>query len=277
MTKGGAANLVPATRHVYSNVSANVHLNDPANHVSIANTTGVTAALLGVGATAWTRNDVIDFINGQTPISGQPRNQMGDPLHSQPVSVIYGPDLRDGLLFVATNDGFLHALDARRASSNGHSCRENSSTIKSSCSTTTSSPASTTRSTARSAFRQWPTTTASSSPAKRSICSSACVAAATFYYALDITDRNDPQLLWRRDATQWTGLGESWSPPAPTRVKIGSTEHVALVIGGGYENDQDNDASTTDTTGNSIYIVDSATGSVCGAEAMTPPPPRGST
>ena len=36
---------------------------------------------------------------------------MGDPLHSQPVSVIYGPGLRDGLLFVATNDGFLHALD----------------------------------------------------------------------------------------------------------------------------------------------------------------------
>ena len=36
---------------------------------------------------------------------------MGDPLHSQPVSMIYGPGLREGLIFSATNDGLLHAFD----------------------------------------------------------------------------------------------------------------------------------------------------------------------
>ena len=262
VAKGGAANVIPATRHVYSNVSASVHLNDPANRVSIANTTGVTAAMLGVGATAWTRNDVIDFINGRTPTSGEARNQMGDPLHSQPVSVIYGPDLRDGLLFVATNDGFLHALDISTGieqwaflpreflddqielldndtSSGKHYAIDGPIRIQ-----------------------KVADNDGIIEPGERVYLFVGMRRGGDFYYALDISDRNDPQLLWRRDATQWQGLGESWSPPAPARVKVGSTEHVALVIGGGYENDQDNDASTTDASGNSIYIVDSATGNV---------------
>ena len=41
------------------------------------------------------------------------RNAMGDPLHSQPAAVVYGgtaadPDL---IVYMATNDGYLHAIN----------------------------------------------------------------------------------------------------------------------------------------------------------------------
>ncbi len=45
------------------------------------------------------------------------RRDMGDPLHSRPVVLVYGgtrsttPDVNDSVLFVSTNDGFLHAID----------------------------------------------------------------------------------------------------------------------------------------------------------------------
>ncbi|MGW8367928.1 MAG: hypothetical protein ACWGPN_04530, partial [Gammaproteobacteria bacterium] len=58
--------------------------------------------------------DVLD--EDQDGNSDEPRMAMGDPLHARPVSVIYGgteanPDLDDAVLFTASNDGNLHALD----------------------------------------------------------------------------------------------------------------------------------------------------------------------
>ena len=62
------------------------------------------------------------------------------------------------------------------------------------------------------------------------------------------------------------GVGQTWSPPMPTAVNInGATQNadkLALVIGGGYEADQDSATCTTDTIGNSIYIVDSVSGAL---------------
>ena len=54
----------------------------------------------------------------QNNVTNEPRYQMGDPLHSQPVSVIYGPTLSDGVLYFATNDGYLHAIDIATGNSN---------------------------------------------------------------------------------------------------------------------------------------------------------------
>jgi type IV pilus assembly protein PilY1 len=52
----------------------------------------------------------------------------------------------------------------------------------------------------------------------------------------------------------------------PTKISIASVAQNAkkfvLVIGGGYEADQDNATTSTDTTGNSIYIVDSVSGAL---------------
>jgi type IV pilus assembly protein PilY1 len=87
-----------------------------------------------------------------------------------------------------------------------------------------------------------------------------------FYYGLDVSDPSAPALLWRLDGTTLPGVGQSWSTPVPTRVNVaGATQNadkLALVIGGGYESDQDNPTASTDTVGNSIYIVDSVSGAL---------------
>ncbi len=254
VTKGGAASLIPAPRLVYSNLSGSVRLSDPANRVSLANT-GITDEMLALGATTWTRDDVIGFINGFDPASGRQRGQMGDPLHSQPVPVLYGPGPHDGLVFVATNDGFLHAFDAATGIEQWAFLPREFLAAQVELLDNNPFPA-------KHSAVDGPIRVQTVEPGKRVYLFVGMRRGGRFYYGLDISDRADPRLLWRRDGAHWSGLGETWSPPAPTRVKIGSTEHVALVVGGGYENDQDNDESTTDVTGNSIYIVDSATGNV---------------
>jgi type IV pilus assembly protein PilY1 len=87
-----------------------------------------------------------------------------------------------------------------------------------------------------------------------------------FYYALDVSDPTNPQLLFRLDGATLPGIGQSWATPQPTHMNIAGTTQNAkksvLVIGGGYEPDQDNSALSTDSTGNAIYIVDAVSGNL---------------
>ena len=115
--KGGAASLIPADpgRKVYTYLGSDSALTHTSNRV---NTTNLTDALLEIDAGDPPLDKVVNFINNvdvtdtnRNNSTTDPRNQMGDPLHSQPVSVIYGPGLREGLVFMATNDGVLHAVD----------------------------------------------------------------------------------------------------------------------------------------------------------------------
>jgi type IV pilus assembly protein PilY1 len=93
------------------------------------------------------------------------------------------------------------------------------------------------------------------------------------YYALDITDPDLPQVLWRKEPgtgtdaygeAQLPNLGQSWATVTPTRIDIqGATQNthkLALVVAGGYDPSQDATATSTDTQGNSIYIIDSLSG-----------------
>jgi type IV pilus assembly protein PilY1 len=274
---GGAAALLPPSqtvpgRRVYTNLSGTV-LTSPSNQVDIANT-ALTDSVLGTGGSGDpTREQVINFINGHDAADAdqdgdvtEARLQMGDPFHSQPVSVIYGPELREGLVFMGTNDGVLHAIDLETG------------------------------------IEQWAFIPRDFLGNQALFFEDAAAASklygvdgdmriqvvadndgiieaeekvylffgmgrgGDFYYGLDISDPAAPQLLWRLDNGTLPGLGQTWSPPMPTRINVsGATQNadrLALVIGGGYEPDQDNPALTTDTIGNSIYIVDSVSGAL---------------
>ena len=50
--------------------------------------------------------------DGDTVLDEQ-RNDMGDPLHSQPAAVVYGGSAAnpDTVIYTATNDGYVHAID----------------------------------------------------------------------------------------------------------------------------------------------------------------------
>ena len=88
------------------------------------------------------------------------------------------------------------------------------------------------------------------------------------YYALDVTDRSNPKLLWSitkdsNSSNVLSELGESWSKMTKATIEIGTDVKDVLIFGGGYDNDQDDYAGhTPDSEGRAIFMVDAADGSV---------------
>jgi type IV pilus assembly protein PilY1 len=82
-------------------------------------------------------------------------------------------------------------------------------------------------------------------------------------FALDVTNRNAPSVLWEIDSTD-TGLGalaQTWSTPAVAKVNTGADRLVAI-FGGGYDDAQDNRGYRVDAVGNAVYMVDLLTGAL---------------
>jgi type IV pilus assembly protein PilY1 len=270
---GGAAALIPASgRRVYTHLSG-TDLTSNANRVARTNAT-LTDTLLSLGAPGDpNRDQIIDFMNGidsadydQDGNPTEARMQIGDPLHSQPVSMIYGPGLRDGLVFMGTNDGYLHAIDIEtgveqwafippeflddqvalfKDESSANKLYGIDSDIR---------------------IQTVADNDGVIEPGEKVYLFFGMGRGGDFYYGLDVSDPASPQLLWKLDGSTLPGVGQTWSPPMPTKVEVaGATQnadHLALVFGGGYEADQDNAVLTTDTIGNSIYIVDSVSGAL---------------
>lgn len=78
----------------------------------------------------------------------------------------------------------------------------------------------------------------------------------TYYFAIDVTDPNNPSLIWQwpnlDTDPEMQNLGETWAKPEIGKVKVGSDTKFVAFFTGGY--------STTDNKGNSFYIVDIETG-----------------
>jgi len=64
------------------------------------------------------------------------------------------------------------------------------------------------------------------------------VPATGYYYALDVTDPASPKFLWEIDnnSASYPELAEAWSEPKIVKLKVGSTFKIAALIGGGYDN-----------------------------------------
>ncbi len=103
-----------------------------------------------------------------------------------------------------------------------------------------------------------------------------------WYYALDVSDPNTPQFLWRigptespsGDNTDYSELGESWSTPEIVNVEVDSggqkVTKVVAFIGAGYDNiNEDTEPPTTNTMGRGVYAVEIATLSLTGVPSFT--------
>ncbi len=86
-------------------------------------------------------------------------------------------------------------------------------------------------------------------------------------YALDVTDRSNPVLLWQikggnNGTAGFEKLGQTWSTPQLGRIKLGGIDTDVLLFGGGY--DSRHDTLTTlppsDDAGSAIYMVNARTG-----------------
>jgi type IV pilus assembly protein PilY1 len=88
------------------------------------------------------------------------------------------------------------------------------------------------------------------------------------YYALDISDPDDPKILWRIDPSRsgFSELGLTFSTPSLGFMDYdGNGTKAVLVFGGGYDTNKDarnTSPGTDDSEGNAIFIVDAIDGSL---------------
>jgi type IV pilus assembly protein PilY1 len=285
---GGAAEQLPeyGARNIYTDLnSGNIAVAE--NKIAIDNT-NLTAGIFGEpsgttdinGSPVSWREVLINWLNGedyqdsndnQDPngaIINDTRRQMGDPLHVRPTPVAYGlsennPDI---VVYITTNDGYLHAIDADTGA-------ELWSYIPGSLLDRMLEMYSDEVTAIKTYMLDGqpiiyvlnddglPGFTGAG---ERGIMVFGMRRGGSSYFALDITDKNNPVKLWEinDDPTgDFPGIGQTWSLPKMGLIKIGSGSKTAVAIfGGGYDDTQDTDAYSTDTEGNAVYMVDLLTG-----------------
>ncbi len=276
VTLGGAANQLPApaSRKLYTNNGFDNDLTAGSNAIAPSNAGSFAASDFGLtGAVGEpTVDDVIRWMRGEdvNDADSDPtttvRNAMGDPLHSQPATVVYGGSAGspDVVVYTATNDGYLHAID-------GTTGVELWSFIP------------------KEMFARM--TRLFFNPSSRykiygidgnivpviadrdnnGIIDGTDFVYILFglrrggnsYYALDVTDKNAPELLWN---VQLTGGGQSWSTPVVARVDIDTSglnaDKAVAIIGGGYDSVHDTPAypAAADAAGAGIHMLDLVSG-----------------
>jgi type IV pilus assembly protein PilY1 len=285
---GGAASKLPAPtpRKMYTHLAGaaqpSLDLTAAVNAVSTDND-ALSDAVLQTSAAEPNRVQVVNWIrgvdvrdaNGNGNVS-EANRFMGDPLHARPDLVTYGPDADDSILFLPTNDGLLHAVRADTGvelwsfipqellprlkdlyRDNGIVARTYGldgevRVLR---------------------FDVNQDNVIDSQAGDRVFIYFGMRRGGRSYYALDVTNPQAPRMLWTiganaSGARALPGVGETWSPPAIARVRIGGTSHgqnaerFVLIFGGGYDPAQEEAAFRTDTSGNRIYMVDAVSGNL---------------
>ncbi|MEM7292882.1 MAG: PilC/PilY family type IV pilus protein, partial [Pseudomonadota bacterium] len=276
-----------ATREVWTYTGTNTTLSDTSNAVSEGNA-AITTTMLGIASTSL-RSDILKWIRGVDVLdedddtsTTDSRKTVGDPLHSQPKVVTYDGDASNPVqvIFFATNDGYLHAID--EATGN-----EIFSYIPQEMLPVQATLYANTASTTRPYGLDGSVTTWTYDHNGDGIINPVedhvylyvgMRRGGNNYYALDVTNvkQTTPsaKLLWKivngdliagSAGASTTGLysmmGQTWSQPLIRTIKIGSTEKVILAVGGGYDTIQDTvSVRTADTVGRAVYFINAETG-----------------
>lgn len=271
---GSAARIDSASRNLYTYLGSNTDLTNSVNSVSTTNA-AITSAMVGA-ADATERTAIIDFARGMdtndidqdTNVTEQ-RLAMGDPMHARPAIVIYGGTIDSpiGTVFTPTNDGLLHAFDMQTGDELwGYLPQE----FLARQGELFDNPPMVNRDYGLDGdvrvYKKDVDRDGIVEPADgdKVLIFFGTGRGGNSYYALDVTSRQSPVFKWRKSNTD-TGLaklGKTWSTPQITQVKIGSVITDVLIVGGGYDTNQETNAYSTDSVGNAIYMLDLNTGAM---------------
>lgn len=288
VTLGGAANSLPdpAARNVFTDLNTSVALTAAANTVNTANA-AITTATLGLAAAEspgrdalinWVRGADVSDANGDGSTT-DPRHSMGDPMNGRPATVIYGgtvanPDPNDGVVYAVTNEGYLHAIDSDDGSElwafmpNQLLDRARDMYVNDAVSERVYGLDGNVR-VIRNEVND--NGVIESGLGERVMIYFGMRRGGGDYFGLDVTDRNNPTLLFRigpneAGTKRLTNGGQSWSTPSVATVNIsGAAQNPlrqVLVFGGGYDTVQDNGPYAVDANGNQIFMVDAVSGDV---------------
>lgn len=236
------------------------------------------------------------LFNDGNGVTAESKRLMGDPLHSRPAVVVYGqdslpfpqtgPDPEDAVVFITTNEGVLHALDAR----NGNELwafapkdllyrldflrnRTGETPLKDRTDPRFYGIDGSIRVLRIDRDQDGPI---DSTKGDKVFLFFGLRRGGDAYYAFDVTDKDSPKLLWK---FRLPDGAQSWSIPTVgdfVRVNIksapyGSTSgfnnanaenRYVMVIGGGFDPSNDAQGFARDGRGNKIYMLDIASGAV---------------
>jgi type IV pilus assembly protein PilY1 len=258
--EGGTASLLSSVRNVYAfDNTGSIITSSNLLHES---NSAITTTQLNIESESsptslresiikWARGvDVRDW-DGDGDIT-EVRLEMGDPIHSQPVIVSY--DSGNSAIFIATNHGFLHSFDTDSGLENFaiiptdllpnlYDFYQNNSSYQHVYGLD-----------GHMVLREFDDKKYLYVGMRRG---------GRNYYTFDISDENNPKLLFalKGGDTGLEKLGETWSKPIITQVNIGGTVKNVMIVGGGYDDDQDtNSVRTSDSQGNAVFMFDADTG-----------------
>jgi type IV pilus assembly protein PilY1 len=303
---GAAATLEDTTstpRKIYTYLDTDKDLTATVNGFKESNA-ALTSAMLGA-IDADDRTRIIQYTRGldlnDEDKASDFHHRMGDPMHSRPAVLIHGgtEDKPEGTVFVATNDGVLHAFDIANIP-------------EPEIPATNLTPKATTERWAfipkefllrqNQLFKDAPTTNRRYAldgdvkvlkfdidgngvidGADRAFLFVGTGRGGTAYYALDVTNVEKPKFLWKIDNTSagFANLGRTWSTPQVGRIKVGdgsgqNKQFFVLVFGGGYDTRNDfaplraeDFVYGEDSVGNSLYVVDAVSGALLWSAGKT--------
>jgi type IV pilus assembly protein PilY1 len=219
-----------------------------------------------------------NWISGLTPDGKNNRLGMEDAIHSRPVVINYTNDRR--IVFIGTNSGYLHAFDTK----NG---QEVFSLIPQEVLTNALFYMDPNRSSAENKIYglDGPITYWHNDKNLNGIVDGSDTVylyvgmrrGGHSYYAFNITDPNNPSLLWQNHGSYlnddknipnvspgYERMGQTWSSLKPALVNWNGKDTVVLFAGGGYDPAEDDSSATRldHTTGNTIYMIDATSGKV---------------
>ena len=280
--KGGVGEVLQnrdftsSPRKIYTYLGANANLTDSSNAFSLSNAS-ITPVMLGFAADATTeREKIINFIYGydayddnKNGITNEKRTSvledgsaghaiLGAIIHSRP-QVIYYKNLNRTVIYAGANDGMLHAFDDQTGEELwGFIPPVLLPSLKK--------------------FRdelslQFFVDGSPQALVQKDTNGNVTSATLIFglrrggnrYLALDVTDPLAPCFLWEvsPSVTGYGELGQTWSTPRLSRIRYGAGEKWVVIVGGGYDENQDNvPVIVADTKGRGLYVIDALTGNL---------------
>lgn len=288
---GGAAGKIPdpTTRKLYTYVG-NAKPASPValtSHALATTNTALDADRLGLTEAGdptpaqlidWARG--VDSLNEDGDAATLVRRVMGDPIHAPPAVVIYGgttttPDIDDAVVFLTTNDGYLHAIDTVSGTELwGYVPQEFLPHLKELYFDNPAVVKPYALDGELTVLKYDVNGDGIVGTNDRVILFFGTGRGGNRYYAIDVTDKNDPKYLWSMGPSDLPGVGQTWSTPVIARMNIAdktqNSQKLVLVMGGGYDPAQDSAVyNSEDTVGNKVFVVDAVRGSLLWSAGKT--------
>jgi type IV pilus assembly protein PilY1 len=258
--KGGLGEVLmrrSSARNIYTYLGNTINLAHSSNEFSLSNNLITPAALGLASGDSSGRDKLIKFVHGYDAYDDNGNGStdekrdwiLGSFLHSRPVVVHYGET--QSVIFGGSNDGMLHAFDDATGEELWAFIPPNLLTKL------------------QALHQDVIQSFVDGSPkvylgSDREVLVFGERRGGDRYYALDITDCASPKFLWEIGPSMpgYEELGQTWSTPQFGKIRYGSDEKWVAFIGGGYDENQDNETITAaDSKGRAIYAFDALTGS----------------